>query len=314
MKQTLLRNLLLLLNVLLLCASQCPDHKPFASDAGCVSDCSEPFYIRNKTCVFDCGVDFVDESRQCVLSCPNTYVYRETLKATGTDMFVEKKCIHACDNNEVNFNNECLKRCPKQLIHLTSDEYRCVSQCPPEQQYIQNMTVNDIEYKQCTNKCVAFVNNGVCVSRCPSQTVDLNYVCMESCPPKYVESGGHCFQECNELSLQLICKCPKDKPFIEDKVCITNCGIDTFSSDSSFCGEKCLNNITIANSRFIKKSECAEIQTTLNVQNLLDTKTGFDNEVQERMEEALRKPTRKGQTEEKDGLLKKKKEKLRIRG
>ncbi|XP_052782037.1 proprotein convertase subtilisin/kexin type 5-like [Mya arenaria] len=210
--------------VLPLCATQCPDHKPFASDAGCVSKCPEPFYIRNKTCVFDCGEDFVDEARECIPSCPDGYPYQETLKTFGKEVFIEKMCIYNCYNGEVIFNNECLVRCPSSQMYLDIKDthHRCVSKCPADKQFLLNNT--NIYYSQCIRECESFISDGYCVTNCPIKMVHLNKKCMDSCPDSHtIVSNGQCFQECNDHSILSACKCPEDRPYLENKTCVTNC-------------------------------------------------------------------------------------------
>ncbi|XP_052781320.1 receptor tyrosine-protein kinase erbB-3-like isoform X2 [Mya arenaria] len=148
-------NFTILLFTIVLCASQCPDHKPFASETGCVSGCPELFYIRNTTCVFDCGNDFGDETNHCVPSCPDGYLYRETLKTSGKGMFIEKMCIVYCYYDEVISNTECIKRCPPSQMYLDIEDYhqRCISICPARKPFLINITFQERDQICAKSKC-----------------------------------------------------------------------------------------------------------------------------------------------------------------
>ncbi|XP_052781525.1 proprotein convertase subtilisin/kexin type 5-like [Mya arenaria] len=88
--------------------------------------------------------------------------------------------------------------------------------------------------------------------------VHLNKTCMKNCTDSHnIVLDGECFQECNEHSVQSTCRCPENRPYIENRTCVFN------GSDQSqeLHNETCVTEIPNADQKeyiYINKTKCVE--------------------------------------------------------
>ncbi|XP_053399935.1 proprotein convertase subtilisin/kexin type 5-like [Mercenaria mercenaria] len=235
--------------IIFACDEICPLDKPYCSDAGCISDCPEPFYINGSDCVGDCRNMFVTENRTCVDSCPNNTYSKETLKQVYATQYLERKCITCSNEDEYIMNNTCVNMCPEKW--RTIDQNHCKSDCPGGKPFKLKKTISNIIHFDCVSKCPRLEDNGICVDTCSTNKVMFGSSCLINCPSSDpILKSNECISECpspamspERLNSTCIYQCPADKPFVLINRCVSQCPgeakLKMYKDGATICVDKC---------------------------------------------------------------------------
>ncbi|XP_053376935.1 proprotein convertase subtilisin/kexin type 5-like [Mercenaria mercenaria] len=223
----------------------CPQNKPFCSEAGCVFECPQSFYVNGTICVSTCGDWFVKD-RLCLRQCPDKWHARETLKLVDGLVYMEKYCTSSCNSTEYLFENTCVRACPLSNIYINNRV--CSSHCTNDNYLLSNFSINSITYHECVGQCPHFVDDIYCTDKCGDDKFVLNSTCVDKCSEKYpLISDKVCVSTCPVTTVYIennVCfrNCTNEKPFYTNKTCTKTCPQDfylTIRSGIVFCEQKC---------------------------------------------------------------------------
>ncbi|WAR25354.1 hypothetical protein MAR_011058 [Mya arenaria] len=239
----------------------CPAHKPYCTEAGCVLNCPDNFNVDGNKCVYDCGEMFVGLNGVCIEQCHDDQYYRESVKAIGRDIIIDKKCVQWCNANEFLLNKECVEICPPDRMFLDRQGWWkgiCMERCPSNKNYKVNITVDGFNYTECRNSCNRYISNGFCIEECKTVHVIEEKQCLSECPLTHqvLVNGGSCYAECSPKTFNISCACPSDRPFIENETCVERCS--EISSLKERFDEKLVCVPSCSNTKYMFNASCVD--------------------------------------------------------
>ena len=223
-----------------ICVDKCSNSniykKSINSIYRCQSYCdSSDFIDTEKYCLAECPQkeNFINNDKYCLPQCSNSEHYYYPVQTS----YPIYKCTEFCPKDDytlvVHNSKECVRNCqntPKQM-YLSENEKKCYYSCLDSTDF--KYTIK--EQKKCFSSCNTqypyyYENEKICLKKCNTgdyaYTIpDSSYIfkCIDSCTSL---TGYYTYTKSPSTTEQyMFCykKCPSDKPYADNKVCLSKC-------------------------------------------------------------------------------------------
>ena len=201
-----------------ICAKKCNDTQPF-------------YDINEKICKTSCDAGKIyDFDNQCVDKCEKSiYIYHDETEDG------KKKCVAKCPESkkyyDVGTNHTCVKICPKDYNYVK--ENKCVNESQFSCNENQFTKTNEVtEEVECVLKCndtqFYYEDKRICIPNCINENhfkIQGTQICIsdEECPSPYNSYYKDDGNKGSYDSNMCVLKCPTEKPYIDNRKCVTNC-------------------------------------------------------------------------------------------
>ena len=217
------------------CVSQCPKSAPFEEEGECTPKCSKFTY--NGKCFDSCPGFTVWYNNICIHKCPVHYPISDpkTRECKGKCDYYHfaGKCVLTCPHSLYKMDHSCVHSCPLESMFLHNGT--CIKDCHPPLRVLYKYDEKDIK-RLCELECPSGTveYKGTCIPQCPNDTFEYGRKCVSNCPDHMYHVDRHCIKNCREENVLLpgrdgsatcVQRCPEEKPFQFNKVCVRNCTV-----------------------------------------------------------------------------------------